>query len=184
MGGVARILGQMQLHGIGVREAVALVALAGGLALGVAFCDPTASQNGADRPTPTAVVRGEAEGLSSWRVTYLEGGGDSSAVAGQEERDSLDLSFESAPYPDLRDDHWSLSASASFEGEPGRYFLELKWEGQLDLQMNGQDVGVTAGTGTGHELRVPFEQAETATRFTVLLVDAGGVARVSARVLR
>lgn len=185
MRGVARILASMQLHGVGVREAVALVVLAGGLALGVAFCDPAESQNGGGpRATPTPALRTTAEGLSNWRVTFLEGGSDSSSVAGQEEYPALDLAYAAAPYPDLRDDHWSLSATAVFEGEPGRYFLEVKWAGELNISMDGKDLGVSAGPGSEHELRVPFEQGDAATRFTVLLTDTGGTARVSARVLR
>lgn len=180
-----RILGRMHFHGVGIREAVALGALAAGLAIGVAFCDPTASQNGGGaRPTAATATRVPAEGLSNWQVTFLEGDNpESSVVVGQGEYPALDLSFDRAPYPDVKDDHWSLVASATFSGKEGPKILELQWAGELGLRINGQEQGISPGSGADHLLRLPFEQAASPMTFTVRLRDTGGAVRLSVRVL-
>lgn len=175
----------MDFHGVGIREAVALGVLAAGLALGVAFCDPTASQNGSDgRPTPAPATRRVAEGLSGWQVTFLEGDTpESSVVVGQGEYPALELAFDHAPYPDVKDDRWSLVATATFSGSAGPKTLEVKWVGELGLRIDSQEQGITPGSGPDHELRLPFEQGDSPMVFTVRLRDTGGPAGVSVRVL-
>lgn len=174
----------MRFRGLGVREAVALVALAGGLAMGVAFCDPSESDYAASPPPRETPTRLPAPGLSSWRVTFVEQRSPGDGVfAGQADYPSLDLVFEHGPLPDIRDDHWSLFASATFAGEPGRRLLHLRWTGELALVVNGDEVGVTAGPGPEHEMLYPFEQASAPTEFTIRLADTGGAVRLSAVVL-
>lgn len=174
----------MEFHGIGIREAVALGALAGGIAIGFAFCDPTASQNGGDRrATPSPVARALAEGLSGWQVTFLEGeSADSGVVVGQGEYPALDLAYDGGPYPDVKDDHWSLIATATFSGAEGPKTLQLTWAGELGLRIDGQERIISPGSGAEHELRLPFEQGPTPSAFTVRLRDTGGPARVAVRV--
>jgi len=176
----------MGFHGIGIREVVALVVLAGALAIGAGFCDPGATGNTPEpRATATAVARTAAEGLSPWNVTFLEGASlANSIIVGSGEYPELDLAFDGAPFPDMKDDRWSLSASATFNGAGGVHHFELTWSGEVTLSLNSQDQAVSPATGSGRTLLLPFEQAETPTTFTIRLTDVSGPAAVSARVIK
>src|SRR6186997_3333663 len=139
------------LKGIGAREAVALVVLAIGLALGFAFWNPSSSGGSSSSKTPQAAApRAPIEGLT-WKVTWLEGVDPSSAVVvGQGELPSLDLTYEAAPFTDVEDDAWGVVATTTLEAPPGRYLVDVSYKGEVAVSINGKDAGVTPSRGEGH----------------------------------
>lgn len=173
----------MSIKGIGVREAVALAALALALVFGFLFFDPASTDGPGERRTPATTTRETAAGLSPWSVTWLEGADlDSAVVSAQGELPELDLSYEAGPFPDVADDRWALTATARFEGAPGRYFFELTYTGTIGLAVNGEDRKISPETGSG-TITIPFDQPETgATTFTLRLRDTSGPAAIRARV--
>lgn len=176
----------MSIKGIGVREVVALGALVFALFLGFLFFDPT-STDGAPggEVSLSARERLPAEGLSPWRLTWIEGTGPAGGpVAGEGELRDLDVRYEAGPFPDVKDDAWTLFAAATFSGQAGRYTLELSYIGSIGLSINGEDRKVTPETGPG-TIHIPFQQPESGvTTFNLRLRDTGGPAALSAHVTK
>jgi len=173
------------LKGIGLREAVALIVLVIGLVLGIAFCNPdstggTPEPREISRPTVTPL-----EGVA-WLITWLEGPDpEQGNVAGQEQRDTLDLAYEAGPFPDVRDDAWSVVATTTLTAEPGRYWMSLSYKGEIHLAINGEERGVTPSPGEGTHV-IPIDQPADGPPTTIVLRlrDVGGPARLSATIGR
>ena len=173
------------LKGIGPREAVALVVLAVGLALGVAFCSPDSTGG-----SPEALRRQTLEATTPvegvrWSVTWLEGADLATAVVvGQGEAEVIDMDFGAGPFPDVPDDQWGVIATATIAEPAGRVLLDLSYKGEIALLINGEDRGVSPATGEG-TIVIPMDIEEGAPVTVVLrLRDAGGEARLKAQFRR
>lgn len=92
-------------------------------------------------PTPTPLPAFDAgTPKGGWLVRYFRG------VPGTTEDSQrfvskLDLAYDAAPFNDMRDDAWSLTASGVFDLGPGRYTFRFEHDGALRVLANGTEVG-------------------------------------------
>lgn len=171
------------LKGLGLREIVAIGALIIGLALAAAFFNPKSTNNSVAPRTVVAQVQTPVAAV--WAVTWLEGADLAhGVVVGQGELPKIDFDYPAGPYPDVKDDNWGVVATTTISGSEGRNLLYLSYKGDVGLQIDGEERGITPSPGEG-TIIIPFEQeAGASTLITVRLFDSGGEARLSAELRR
>ncbi|MGE5595871.1 MAG: hypothetical protein ACM3S1_07535 [Hyphomicrobiales bacterium] len=144
------------MDALGMREWVGLAGLAIAVLVALSFCNPAVGTETEPRPitlgepvtptavpsspTPTAVPPTDLGAPENWFVQYFTGPSPADGV--EDSRgfvDTLDVEHEVAPYPGLRDDDWSLVASAHWRELPaGRYAFTLESDGAVRVIANGK----------------------------------------------
>ncbi len=178
------------MKSLGIREFVALGALIAAVVIAAQFLDPAASESRADptvvrlgepstpttaaTPAPTATPVAPPHRLgapTSWAVNFFEDGftqpTDQAFVA------DLNFSFPKAPFPDYKDDHWSLRATADFEVEAGASAFRLRHAGEVTVTVDGTTVASEGGGGT-KTLGVRFDHAAGHAVVSIDAKDTGG----------
>jgi hypothetical protein len=173
----------MRVGELGLREWVALAVVAGVLVIGASFYFAFDSSNGSatPRPAPTPQV---VQPTAPWQLTWtaVTPGGDE-AVVKQEEVPAVDFKFDRAPVPEVNDDGWRVSASTVFAGPAGTYALSIGYRGEIGVSIGGEDRKITPAIGEA-SFDIAFDVAEgESKRLFVSLRDAGGQARLSARIV-
>lgn len=173
----------MKHHGIGLREIVALGALGFAAFIGYLFLDPASTDGDtAPRPTPTPSRVVVAAGLSPWELTFVERRSSGDIVDGTLTAPELDLEYDGAPFPDMKDDAWAVFAAATFNGPPGRYLLSVTYTGEIGVTLAGETRKVSPPVGDA-TLRIPFEHGTGPTAIQLRLGDVSGPARLHATVV-
>jgi hypothetical protein len=175
---------QMRIGELGLREWVALAVVAGVLVIGASFYFAFDSSNGspAPRPAPTPQV---VQPTAPWQLTWtaVTPGGDE-AVVKQEAAPAVDFKFDRAPFPEVNDDGWRVSASTVFAGPAGAYALSISYRGEIGVSIGGADQKITPAIGEA-SFDIAFDLAEgESKRLFVRLRDAAGEARLSARIVK
>jgi hypothetical protein len=189
------------MHGVGLREWVALGVLGVGIVLGFLFFDPTSTDGGSPRspvpvptfegqvevdstrtvlptpsPTPTPVpVHRVEQPTGGWLVTYyqsLSSGGE--IRSGEGFVATLDLEFPGKPFPDFRDDAWRATASQSVATSPGRNSVRLLTDGAVRVSVDGKQVFEAPDASSAQERTVEFDSRGTSASFEVEVRDTGG----------
>ena len=177
------------MKGIGLREVVALVALGVAAVIGLMFLDPSASESKGNgdavhlgdaptptlapaAPTPTPVPVHRVEQPGSWLIEYIEQGFDAPAAQGIEQ--TLAFTVPKAPFPDFKDDRWSMRATGTIAvAESGLAGFKLRHEGQLTVKVDGKVVAQDPG-GAERVLDVRFEHAAGKAEMVIEQRDSGG----------
>lgn len=135
---------------------------------------PTASPTLAPTPTPVPPRQVDLRDVS-WRVTFW-----SDATDGDRRKESegfaegLDFAFDGAPFPDMRDDAWSLTAAATITLEPGDFAFELEHDGTVAVWVDGEQVAAGPGTPGLRTLTVAFASQGNPVSIMVEAKDTGG----------
>ncbi|PFG73490.1 hypothetical protein [Tepidiforma thermophila] len=196
------------MRGLGLREIVALLALAVVGVIAFQFLDPAASEGGVrstptrgpaatvtaevtapvSTPTPTASPTATPTPLplrelarpARFRVEVFDDRPTSGHVKVADGAvEGLALSYAGAPFPDLVDDRWSLVASAPVElPEAGRYRFVLVYRGEVTVRVDGEEAARAAGPSEAGRLEVVFSHGGGTALLEIELRDRGGVAEV------
>ena len=177
------------MKGIGLREVVSLLALALAAGIGLMFLDPSASESKGSpeavhlgepptptlppaSPTPTQQPVHRVEQPGSWLVEYIEQGFDAPAAQGVDQ--ALAYEYKGAPFPDFKDNRWSMRATATLEvTEGGLSGFKLRHEGQLTVKVDGKVVAQDPG-GAERIVDVRFEHAPGKVEVVIEQRDSGG----------
>jgi|GEM_PF-2273632 len=192
------------MHGVGLREWVALGVLAVAGILGFMFFDPS-STDGSNKglvrertvdvaqetrppatpsgqpsatPAPTATPVPAAklgEPGGSWQITYYESSKPGEGVRGaQGFAATLDLDFAGKPFPDFRDDDWRVVATQSMELAAGRYTFSLESDGALRVQAGHTILIDSADNGGRRVQALTFDHKGGHVSLTIEVRDTGG----------
>ncbi len=174
------------MKGIGVREVVSLLALALAAGIGLMFLDPSASESkGSPQPvhlgdpptptpsaTPTPVPVHMVDQPASWLIEYIEQGFDTPAAQGV--GNALAYEYAGAPFPDFKDDRWSMRATATVEvTASGLSGFKLRHQGQLTVKVDGKVVAADPG-GAERILDVQFDHTPGNADVVIEQRDSGG----------
>ncbi|GAB4328022.1 MAG: hypothetical protein Kow0010_11820 [Dehalococcoidia bacterium] len=135
---------------------------------------PTATATEVPTPTPVPPAALDLSGVS-WLVTFWSDGVDGSRR--QESQgfvEGLDFAFDGAPFPDMRDDAWGLTAETTLTLDPGEYAFELEHDGTAAVSVNGEQVAAGPGAPGLRTLAVRFAHGGGAATILVEATDTGG----------
>jgi len=126
--------------------------------------------------TPTSLPPAEpGRPANGWFLRYFRG-----APGGTEDSQrfvsGLDLAYDNAPFNDMRDDAWSLTAAAAWDLPPGRYTFRFEHDGALRVLAGGIEVGAQQDASIarvlevtlvhdGGQLALKLEARDTAGKF-------------------
>jgi hypothetical protein len=179
------------VKGFGIREFFALGALVVAVVIASQFLDPSASESKANptvvhlgepptaaipaTPAPTATPVRPPHRLSppatGWAVGFYETG--FTQPADQAFVPDLNFSFPKAPFPDYKDDHWSLRATAQFQVEDGPSSFRLRYAGEVTVTVDGTVVASGAPGGT-KTLDVRFDHPAGSATVSIEAKDVSG----------
>jgi hypothetical protein len=190
------------MHGVGLREWVALGVLAVAGVLGFMFFDPSStdgsnkevprdrtievigSTNGAPITTPSATVQPTAtpvpaaklgEPGGSWQIAYYESSKPGEGVRGaQGFAASLDMDYSNQPFPDFRDNDWRAVATQSMELSAGRYAFALEVDGALRVQAGDAILIDTPDSPERQTRTLEFDHKGGRLLLTIEIRDTGG----------
>lgn len=135
---------------------------------------PTDTPTTAPTPTPVPPTALDLRNVS-WLVTYW-----SDSVDGSRRQESqgfvqgLDLAFDGAPFPDMHDDAWSMTAETTLTLEPGEYAFALEHDGTVAVWVNGEQVAAGPGTPGLRALEASFVSEGGAVTIVIEARDTGG----------
>ncbi len=109
-----------------------------------------------------------------WLITYFVEGVTEGVVAHQGTVEALDLEFAGAPFGDLTDDSWWLSAETGFELAAGRYVFVLEHDGLLEVYVDDRLVASQADSAGPVGLEVGFAHAGGFVSLRIAARDGGG----------
>jgi hypothetical protein len=158
---------------LGLREWVGLAALLAGVAMAATFLDPSAG--GSSRP-PTSVGPGLAAPTPTprpdpgppipllrpdhWVVAFHDITADGAArLDSQAVVQALEFEFEGAPFINLKDDSWKLTAEAGFTAAYGRYTVSFEHQCELKVQVDYRTVGERDQSREGDVVTFTFVHA-------------------------
>jgi hypothetical protein len=183
------------MHGVGLREVVALGGLALALVFGFMFFDPGSTDGKTDvratpslgelvptpaPPTATPIpVRELKEPGGNWFLVYYErsaSGRDTRSAEGFIERLTIDEAGK--PFPDFSDDAWRVEASQQLTLEPGRYRFTLETDGAVAVTV-GEKVVFEANDDASPQRRdVVFDHPGGSLAILINMRDTGGPLRL------
>ena len=110
---------------------------------------------------------------AGWLVRYFRGepGGIEDS---QRFVPALDLAYDGAPFNDMRDDTWSLTAAGVFDLGPGRYTFRFEHDGALRVLANGVEVGNQQDASIARVLEVTMAHEGGQLALTLEGRDRGG----------
>jgi hypothetical protein len=167
------------MQGLGRREVVGLAVLGVALVIGYLFLDPSASESSSAAPgqiylgepvVPTAKVAPTAtptpdqpfskarNPAAGWFIEFFEIHGADELASGQGFTPTLDLAFKNAPFPDFKDDQWSVHASADLPVD-GRTQLTVEHEGDLHVYVDEKEVLHDEAGASANTVVVKFDHA-------------------------
>ncbi len=189
------------MHGLGLREAVALAVLLAAVLVALPFAlerpsdgdprDPSVA-NTAPRPTAAPVTPTPTplpptptptpqplvpKALLGWSLHFeSEEESGSYAVAAAVRTETVDIAVPSYPFPDVPDDRWRLVAEGLLATPAdGRYRLELEFDGELRVLVDGNLVVATDDPREGpRRTQVEFEHAAGTAALRFEVRDVGG----------
>ncbi|MCK9521007.1 MAG: hypothetical protein M0R74_18580, partial [Dehalococcoidia bacterium] len=110
-----------------------------------------------------------------WFVRYRTGNDPNSGVDdGMGHVDALDIEFERAPYPGLRDDDWLIIASAAWDLPAGRYAFTLERDCELTISAGGAEIRTEADADGPDHLRVVVDHGGGQLNLTITAIDRQG----------
>lgn len=174
-----------------MREWVGIAALAVAVGVAMSFCNPAAGQDTTQRPielgepvleatpepTPTAIPTIDLPAPSEWFVRYLSSAEPGSGVeVGYYFSDTLDVAYDGAPFPDVADDNWAVTATATWPAlEAGRYGFTVEHDGALGIATAAGDLlREEPDPPTARQLRIVFEHDGGPLELTLTARDRGG----------
>ncbi len=183
------------MHGVGLKEIVALGALLVAGLIGFMFLDPSASEGGSRTPAtvslgdtpPTATMTPEAtatplpdavtmEPPTRWRITYFDrfvSGGFGQVADGA--RDGvLSIEHAGAPFNDSRDDAWKVEASRSIAIGAGRWRFALEYDCSLRVTVDGTEVASGENPEGPETIEVTFMIEGGEPELRISCEDTGG----------
>ncbi len=183
------------VHGLGLREWVALGVLGFAGLLGFLFFDPTSTDGGTPPPktislgtqptatpfvkataTPVPVIR-VTEPRGGWLVVYWEDVASGGEIrTGEGFVDRLALEFPGRPFPDIRDDGWRLEASQELELEPGRYGFTLESDGAVKAWAGDAQLLDEADSSNLRRSELEFDHPGGRLMLRFAIDDTGGPA--------
>ncbi len=127
-------------------------------------------------PTPTPVpVPLAKEAAAEWTVVFYRIMPDGREVeAASAKVATLDIDIPGAPFGDVPDGQWKVSAFARLTATPGYYQARIAYRGAITVTVN--DVEVATATGEG-QLRPAFP-IEAATKILIEVRDGDGPTRL------
>lgn len=178
---------------VGMREVVALGALAVAGFIGFMFLDPTSTEStnytpgdihlGAapptatptPEPTPTPVPVTRVAQPASWQLSLYEravSGGD--LFTGTTFVESLAMEAERSPFTDMRDDAWSAAFEAEVPTVAGRNGFALEYDCELVVLVDGAEVFRAENPDGTTRAEVAFDHAGGTARVRIEARDTGG----------
>lgn len=191
------------MHGIGLREWVALGVLGVAAAFGFMFMDPSATNGhnagpGSRRttevvfrgpedtpapvasaaPSPTAAAVAKlGEPGSEWQVAYYDSAEPGEGVrAAHGKAASLEIDEAGAPFPDFGEDGWRLLATQRMDLAAGRYGFVLESDGALRVQAGDTIIINVEDSPERQTHALEFDHAGGAVILVIELRDTGGPA--------
>ena len=185
------------MHGVGLREWVALGVLGIAALFGFLFFDPTSTDGGTEppatislgkTPTPTPVVTPTATPVhvtklpqpsGGWLVVYWENVASGGEVrTGEGYSQHLALEFFERPFPDIRDDAWRLEASQELELDPGRYSFTLETDGEVKAWIDETQLLDEADSPNVRHSELQFDHPGGRAVLRITVKDRGGPLRI------
>lgn len=181
------------MNTVGVREVVALGALAVAGFIGFLFLDPTSTEStnhtpgdihlGEAPPTATPTLEPTATPVpvsrvappANWQLSLYEravSGGD--ILTGTTFVEALDMEAEGSPFTDMRDDAWSAAFEADVATVAGRNGFELEYDCELVVLADGAEVFRAENPDGARRAEVVFDHAGGKTRVRIEARDGGG----------
>jgi len=174
------------------REWIAIAALAVAVLIAMSFCNPAAGRDEVHRPishgetipshatppgtpTPTPVPATDLAPPVNWFLRYL-----TSAQPGRGVEDSfgfvetLDVVYETAPYPDLHDNDWVVTASATWELPAGRYAFTIERDCEIRIAVAGIEVRSEPDASRPDHLRIVFDHKGGKLQLAITAIDRDG----------
>ena len=185
------------MHGVGLREWVALGVLGIAALFGFLFFDPTSTDGGTEKPptislgetpTPTPIVTPTATAVpvtklaqptGGWLVIYWENvasGGE--VLTGEGFTPRLALEFFERPFPDIRDDAWRLEASQEVNLEPGRYSFTLETDGAVQAWLGDLQLLDEPDSPNVRQSELQFDHPGGRAVLRIGVKDTGGPLRI------
>jgi hypothetical protein len=183
------------MHGIGLREIVALGVLLVAGTIGFMFLDPTASEGGGrpagtvslgetpptGTPTPKATPTPLPDAVKidppmRWRVTYFDrffSGGFGQVADGARDGVLL-IEHDGPPFSDMRDDGWKVEASVIVALEPGRWGFTLEYDCELVVTVGGEEVAAAENPDGPATVEVTFMHGGGQAGLVIACEDTGG----------
>ena len=186
------------MKGLGAREVVGLGMLAVALVLAFFYLDPASSESRqtapgeiqlGQTPTPTPIVaptatptpppRAVGAPSGDWVIgTYADAFSGGRVLITQTASTTLNLFYKAAPFPDMKDDAWSVRAEASFTLPPGRYVLKFEHEGAIMVTVDDAQILAEQATTGPQVAEATFEHAGGAAKVRVEARDLKGPFRL------
>lgn len=174
------------------REWIAIAALAVAVLIAFSFCNPAAGRDDVHRPishgetmpaeasprgtpTPTPVPTTDLAAPVNWFLRYL-----TSAQPGRGVEDSfgyietLDIDYETSPYPGLHDNDWVVTASATWELPAGRYAFTIERDCEISIRIDDVEVRSERDASVADHLRVVFDHEGGKLQLTITAIDREG----------
>lgn len=149
------------------------------VSLGLPVPSPTPTTVPAPTPVPPKSLETRDR---SWLVTFWSNSVDGTRLKESEGFvEGLDLAFDGAPFPDMHDDAWSLTAETTLTLEPGEYTFDIEHDGTVAVSVNGEQVAAGPGTPGLRTLNVTFVHTGGVITILIEASDTGG--RFELRVL-
>ena len=108
-----------------------------------------------------------------WLITYFPEG-QAEVLAHQGSVEALDLEFANAPFGDLTDDSWWLTAQTGFELAPGRYVFVVEHDGVLEVYVDNRLAGSHSDPAGTIALEVSFTHRGGFVGLRIAARDGGG----------
>lgn len=178
---------------VGVREVVALGALALAGFIGFMFLDPTSTESTnytpgdihlgetpptatpTPEPTATPVPVARVAPPANWQLSLYEravSGGD--ILTGTTFVKALDLAAARSPFTDMRDDAWSAAFEAEVHTTAGRNGFALEYDCELVVLVDDAEVFRAENPGGTQRAEVAFDHAGGKARVRIEARDTGG----------
>lgn len=151
---------------LGVREFVAIGALAAALVLGFLFLNPASSESNS-KGTPV-------QAPTAWQVHFFDATTNPATEAGSGESATLDLSFKGAPFVDFKDNRWYVLATTEVQTEGGYASITFQHTCDLEVAVDGNDVARVPHNGKLQTTVAKFTHAPGKVRVLVQCRDGEG----------